>query len=104
MAWLPSPARETGGVGHALLSEPASLKIGHADDHRALRIEGEVLKSPTPIESPDRIVDRVRNHAEAPDVARRPQRRGQREEEQRPGVPLPMVGAVDRELPEESRG
>ena len=86
---------------HVLRHHPAFLQVDHTDNHRASRIKGHVLKSPSPIELANLIIDRMGDDTEAPNVIRGAQSRGQCEEQKRACMTLTLIGPVDRELAEQ---
>jgi hypothetical protein len=63
-------------------SEPAFLKIDHADDHGALWVKGKILKAPPRIKGADAFIDRMGYDAETADLPRRSQRGGQGKKQQ----------------------
>jgi hypothetical protein len=89
-------------IGHeprtGALCDTAFLKIDHAHDHGPLRIEWQVLEAPPRVEGPHTVVDRMCDDAEASDLAGSAQRRSQREQQERPGVPSALMRLIDREL------
>jgi len=70
-------------IAPLLLVNAVSLKVDHPHDHGAARVEGQILESPAAIKCPCPIVDRMRDDAEASDLAGGSQRRAKREEEER---------------------
>jgi len=71
----------------------ASLQVDHAHDHRAARIERQVLESPPGIEFAHPIVDRMGNDPEAADLARGCERRAKREQKERARMPLSLIAS-----------
>src|SRR5439155_8132547 len=67
-------------VAAGSLFNAASLKVNHAHDHCPVRVEGQILESPSAIECAQLIVDRVRDNAEAADLAGGSERRPKSEE------------------------
>jgi len=84
--------------GCCLLTNTAFLKVDHAHDHSAPRVERQILEAPAAIEGADLIVDRMCHHAKAPDFPRRPQCRAQSKEEQKACVASTLMVFVDRKL------
>jgi hypothetical protein len=98
--------RESAGLFSVVadsLLYPASLEVDHAHDHCAVRLEGQILKSPSAIECAHGIVDRVCDNTEAADLSGSPERRAQREEKERTGMALSLMILVDRKLAEQCR-
>src|SRR5438445_4357795 len=96
--------RENAGlfaVATGSLFDAASLEVNHTRDHCPMRVEGQVLESPSPMECAHLIVDWVRNNAEAPDLAGGSERRPEREQEERAGMALSLMMLVDRKLSEQ---
>ncbi len=92
-----------GGEGRAFLTK-ISPQLHHANDHRAARVEGQVLKTPARIEAAQIVVERMRYHAHAADNIRYAQGRSQRVGHEVRGVALPLIFFVHGELPEQQRG
>ena len=82
----------------SLRRRQASLKVNHAHDHCAASIKGQILKSPAAIKRPRLIVDRMRDDAEASDLAGGSQRRAQREEKEGARMTAALMILVDRKL------
>jgi hypothetical protein len=75
----------------------ASLDVDHPHDHCAVRLEGQILKSPSATERAHGIVDRVCDNIEAADLSGSSERRALREEKERTGMALSLMILVDRE-------
>ena len=82
---------------------PASLEVDHAHDHCAMRLERQILESPSAIECAHGIVDRVCDNAEAADFSGSSERGAQCEEKERTGMALSLMIPVDRKLAEQCR-
>src|SRR5216683_6605490 len=101
-----SASRMSGSTGSCeihLADKAALFQIDHPHDHGPSWIEGDVFEAPASIEFANLLVDRMREHAEAPDLARCAQCRCQREQQQRTRVALSLIGVVDRQLPQQRR-
>ena len=92
---------------HAFISFPtrrvscvaeARAQVDHAHDHGTARIERQLLKTPAAIKPAHAIVKRMRDDARAADNTGRMQRRPQREQQQRPRMPLPLKFLVHCQL------
>src|SRR5438045_455054 len=83
----------------ALSNHATFLQIDHAHDHRSLRIKWHVYKTPSLVEPANLVVDRMRQHAEASDLARRQQGRRQRKQQQRARMTPALMRLVNRQLP-----
>ena len=81
----------------------ASLKVNHAHDHCPVRVEGQILESPSAIECAQLIVDRVHDNTEAADRAGGSKCGPKSEEKERAGMALSLMMLVDRELAEQGR-
>src|SRR2546428_13673938 len=88
-------------MAERLRDQATLLKVNHAYDHRPSRIKGDILKAPSPVELANLLINRMREHAKAPDLARRTQCRRQREKKKRARVALALIGLVDRQLPQQ---
>ena len=93
--------RKRNAVATGSLFDAASLEVNHTRDHCPMRVEGQVLESPSPMECAHLIVDWVRNNAEAADLAGGSERRPEREQEERAGMALSLMMLVDRKLSEQ---
>src|SRR5712691_4875438 len=93
----------TAPLGKHLRNKYALLKVDHAYDHRSFRIKGHVFKSPPPIELANLLINWMREHTEAPDLARSTQCCCQREQKERARVALTLIGLVYRQLPQQRR-
>jgi hypothetical protein len=84
--------------GRCLLTNTAFLKVDHAHDHSAPRVERQILKAPAAIEGANLVVDRVCDDTEAADFPRCSQCRPQGEKKQRACVPSILMIFVNRKL------
>src|SRR5262249_14346211 len=87
----------------ALPIDAARFKVDHAHDHRAPRIERQILESPLAVECAHVVVDRMGDNAEAAHVARSFERRAEGEEEQRSRIALSLMILVNGKLAEQRR-
>lgn len=87
-------------MGASRSDEAASFKVDHAHDHGAPGIKRQIDKTPPGVEGADVVVDRMGDDAEAADLARCPQSRGQCKKQERSRVALTVIGLVDRKLAE----
>ncbi len=90
----------TGDPAAGLRRDAAPLQIDHAHDHRATRVERQILKPPLGVEGAHAVVEWMRDDANAADDLSRPQRHLEGKQQERRRVRLPLVVLVDRKLAE----
>src|SRR5580658_193742 len=83
-------------------SKPALFQIDDPHDHTSPRIERQLFEPEAPVEIAHRVVERVGQHPEAPDLLRQSDGRGQREEQERAGIALTLMAAIHCELAEQN--
>jgi hypothetical protein len=83
-----------------LWADAGQLEVDGAHDHRAARIEGQVLKSPPAVEGPDAVVDRVGDDAETPYLPCGAHGCLQGEEQKRTRMNLALPIGTDGKLPQ----
>src|SRR6266508_1495190 len=99
----PSNDRQPPDIGHLLCDKATLFEVDHTYDHRPPRIKGNVLKAPSPVELADLLIDRMGEHAKAPDLVGSPQCRRQCEKKKRARMALALIGLVDGQLPQQRR-